>query len=329
MPTEHIEEYNESGVSLRVGIDTDTVWLSQDQLATLFEQTKQNISLHIGNIFYEGELTKESTVKESLTVRTEGNRTVSRKVKYYNLDVIISVGYRVKSQRGTSFRRWATKILNTYLTQRVLVNAGLQGNTHLLHYQQLVKAITTAAKTDRSTALTGDEAEGILFVLEQYAFALDTLDKYDHQQLTIEAKPSEYTWELTYEEGLKQIAVWKKAQNAGALFGNEKDDTFKSSLRSVFQVFNGEELYPSIEEKAANLLYFIVKNHSFSDGNKRIGAGLFIYFMQKNTKLYNRLGEKRIADNALVAITIMIAESKPEEKDFMIKLVVNLINANN
>ncbi len=323
-----IYEAKDGSTQIEVQLENETVWLTQEQMTQLFQTTKQNVSLHIKNVYEEGELEMDSTVKDFLTVRQEGNRTVKRKRKYYNLDVIISVGYRVKSKQGTQFRIWANRILKEYLLQGYVLNERKLQQAEE-KYTDLQKAVALVSQISHRKHLSSNEAKGILEVLEKYAYALETLDKYDHQALEIETNVSTATWELTYEDATQQIAIWKEAQNATKLFGNEKDESFKSSLYTIYQTFDGMELYPSIEEKAANLLYFIVKNHSFSDGNKRIAAGLFAYFLAQNRKLYRIDGTKRIADNALVAITIMIAESKPDEKDMMVKLVVNLINYKN
>jgi prophage maintenance system killer protein len=250
-------------------------------------------------------------------------------VSFYNLDVIISVGYRVKSIQGTQFRQWATQRLKDYLVKGYVLNEKRLKELHY-KYSDLQQAIKLAANAGNIESLSSTEATGILKVIEQYAYALETLDKYDHQKLTIDSDTSETEIQkLSYEEAIHQINIWRDYQKAGKLFGNEKDQSFKSSLETIYQTFDVIDLYPSLEEKAANLLYFVVKNHSFSDGNKRIAAGLFVYFLDMNQKLYNDFGNKRIGDNALVAITIMIAESKSEEKDIMVKLVVNLINSNN
>ncbi len=242
--------------------------------------------------------------------------------------MIISVGYRVKSKQGTQFRIWANRILKEYLLQGYVLNERKLQRAEE-KYTDLQKAVALVSQISHRKHLDSKESQDILLVLESYAYALETLDRYDHQALEIETKSSTDTWVLTYEEATRQIEIWKEVQQATQLFGNEKDESFKSSLYTIYQTFDGIELYPSIEEKAANLLYFIVKNHSFSDGNKRIAAGLFAYFLAQNGKLYRIDGTKRIADNALVAITIMIAESKPDEKDTMVKLVVNLINYKN
>lgn len=314
----------EGKVALEVNLIGETVWLSQKQMGLLFDRDYKTISKHIGNVFKEGELQEKSVVANFATTAEDGK---TYQVKHYNLDVIISVGYRVKSKRGTNFRIWATQVLRNHLINQVNRTQS-QASTEE-KYLQLVKTIDVAASTASTKSLTASEAEGILKVLQDYAYALDTLDRYDHQSLDLETKTVQEVQKLSYKEGIQLINDWRRLQNGTQLFGNEKDESFKSSLDSIYQTFDGVDLYPSIEEKAANLLYFIVKNHSFSDGNKRIAAGLFVYFMDKNNLLYRFDGSKRVGDNALVAITIMIAESKSEEKDIMVKLVVNLINKNN
>ena len=323
-----IEIYKSSDnqIELQVSLDNETVWLNRNQLATLFDRDIKTIGKHINNLFSEGELSKTAVVANFATTAIDGK---TYQVDHYNLDVIISVGYRVKSKQGTQFRQWATQRLKDYLVQGYAINEKRLKEAKG-KFQDLNNAVKLAAKAGNSDLLTTQEAKGILGVIEQYAYALETLDKYDHQKLTIETL-SEQTeiQKLTYESAIEQIKIWRDFQKAGNLFGNEKDQSFKSSLETIYQTFDEIDLYPTIEEKAANLLYFVVKNHSFSDGNKRIAAGLFIYFLSVNNKLLNEFGTKRIGDNALVAITIMIAESKSEEKDTMVKLVVNLINSNN
>lgn len=310
-------------IELQVSLDKDTVWLTQEQLVILFQRDQSVISRHIRNVFKEKELDEKSNMQKMHIANSD------KPVSFYNLDVIISVGYRVNSKQGTQFRQWATQRLKDYLVQGYAINEKRLQEA-VGKFQDLNNAVKLAAKVRNSVALTTGEAKGILGVIEQYAYALETLDKYDHQKLTIDSDTSETEIQkLSYEEAILQINIWRDYQKAGKLFGNEKDQSFKSSLETIYQTFDVIDLYPSLEEKAANLLYFVVKNHSFSDGNKRIAAGLFIYFLDMNQKLYNDLGNKRIGDNALVAITIMIAESKSEEKDIMVKLVVNLINSNN
>jgi prophage maintenance system killer protein len=316
----------DNAIELQVSLDNDTVWLNRQQLAMLFDRDIKTIGKHINNVFFEGELSKKSVVANFATTAIDGK---TYQMEHYNLDVIISVGYRVKSKQGTQFRQWATQRLKDYLVQGYAINEKrLQEATD--KFQDLKNAVKLAAKAGNTEALTSVEAKGILGVIEQYAYALETLDKYDHQKLTIDTSFEETEIQkLSYENAIEQIRIWRDFQKAGNLFGNEKDQSFKSSLETIYQTFDTADLYPTLEEKAANLLYFVVKNHSFSDGNKRIAAGLFIYFLSLNNKLLNDFGTKRIGDNALVAITIMIAESKSEEKDIMVKLVVNLINSNN
>jgi prophage maintenance system killer protein len=314
---------------VQVLFERDTVWLSQKQMSQLFQTSIHNINMHVKSIYEEEELMEVATIQDFLIVQKEGNRNVQRNQKMYNLDVIISVGYRIKSKQGTQFRQWATQRLKDYLVKGYVLN-----EKRLLElnykYTEIKNALKLAANAGNIESLSSTEAKGILKVIETYAYALETLDKYDHQNLTIETVESDLKLQkLSYSEAIQQITIWRDFQKAGKLFGNEKDESFKSSLETIYQTFDGVDLYPSLEEKAANLLYFIVKNHSFSDGNKRIAAGLFIYFLDMNHQLFNVAGNKRIGDNALVAITIMIAESKTDEKDMMIKLVVNLINNNN
>lgn len=314
--------------SIDVTLDQDTVWLSQNQMAELFQSSKQNVSLHINNIFKEGELEKKSTVKDSLTVQNEGKRAIRRKIEQYSLDVIISVGYRIKSKRGTQFRIWANKILKEYLikgyslNEKKLVEQSQQ-------FEALKQTVRLMGNVISAQELSSDEAIGLLKVITDYTYALDVLDKYDHRTLTIEATHAQQSFIFTYEDAIKAINGLRDKFGGSSLFGNEKDESFRGSIAAIYQSFGGQELYPSIEEKAAHLLYFVVKNHSFSDGNKRIAAFLFVWFLEKNHILYREDGAKRIADNALVALTLMIAESKPDEKDIIAQVVVNLINGYN
>jgi prophage maintenance system killer protein len=314
---------DENNIELQVNIDDETVWLTQEQLVLLFQRDQSVISRHIRNVFNEKELDEKSNMQKMHIANSD------KLVSFYNLDVIISVGYRVKSKQGTQFRQWATQRLKDYLVKGYTLNEKRLNELNY-KYSDLQNAIKLASNAGNIENLSSSEAKGILNVIEKYAYALDTLDRYDHQKLTIETLSSEEKInKLTYDEAIKQIIIWRDFQKAGNLFGNEKDKSFESSLATIYQTFDSVDLYPSFEEKAANLLYFVVKNHSFSDGNKRIAAGLFVYFLDMNNKLLNELGNKRIGDNALVAITIMIAESKSEEKEIMTKLVVNLINNKN
>lgn len=317
---------SDNQTQIDVQFDNETVWLNRDQIATLFRRDIKTIGKHVNNVFKEEELDKKSVVAKFATTARDGK---IYQVDFYNLDVIISVGYRVKSKQGTQFRQWATQRLKDYLVKGYALNEKRLKELNY-KYSDLQKAIKLASNAGNIESLSSNEAKGILKVIEDYAYALETLDKYDHQKLTIETSSSQASIKkLTYEEAITQIILWREYQKAGNLFGNEKDQSFRSSLETIYQTFDDTDLYPSFEEKAANLLYFIVKNHSFSDGNKRIAAGLFVYFLDMNNQLLNESGNKRIGDNALVAITIMIAESKSEEKEMMIKLVVNLINNKN
>ncbi|MEI6062156.1 MAG: virulence protein RhuM/Fic/DOC family protein [Bacteroidota bacterium] len=318
---------NDGKSDIVVNLANETVWLSLNDLVTLFDRDKSVISRHIGNVFKEGELDRDSTVAKFATVQQEGDREIKRDIERFNLDVIISVGYRVKSKNGTNFRIWATNILKKYLIENTRKTSD---SAHIADkYRQLFNTIQIAAHTAELDEISATEAQGILKILQQYAYALEILDRYDHNQLPDSETISKEVKELTHIEAKKLITEWQAIENTTTLFGREKDDSFRSSLYSIYQTVNGNDVYPGIEEKAANLLYFIVKNHSFTDGNKRIAAGLFAYFLDMNDALYKRDGSKIIGDNALVAITIMIAESKAEEKDTMVKLVVSLINSNN
>ncbi len=314
--------------SIDVKLEDETLWLTQSQMQELFQQTKQNISLHIKNIYKEQELDNSSTVKESLTVQKEGKRSVKRKIEYYSLDVIISVGYRVKSQRGTQFRIWANKVLKDYLLKGYAVN-DKKLKEHAEQFASLKQTVKLLDNVLQTKSLNSDEALGLLKVITDYTYALEVLDQYDHQLLEIKDTTSKELFQISYLEAIKAIKRLHSKFGGSSLFGNEKDESFQGSLAAIYQPFGRKELYPSVEEKAANLLYFVTKNHSFSDGNKRIAAFLFVWFLEKNATLYKENGEKRIADNALVALTLMIAESKPDEKDMMVKVVVNLINARN
>lgn len=306
--------------SIDVKLENDTVWLSANQMAILFDRDEKTIRKHINNVFSEGELEKENNTH---FLRVDG---VKQPVAFYSLDVIISVGYRVKSQRGTQFRIWANKVLKEYLIKGYAVNKALT-EQHYTELKQLVNVLGRTVKAQE--ALTSDDALNLVEVVADYAYALDTLDKYDYQQLAVEQTTNEAKFRATYEGAMKAIEELKEKFGGSQWFAHEKDDSFKSSIGQIYQTFGGQDLYPSVEEKAAMLLYLVTKNHSFSDGNKRIAATLFLWFMAGNGILYNPDGTKRIADNTLVALTLMIAESRTEEKDVMVKVVVNLINKNN
>ena len=303
-----------------VKLEDETVWLSANQMANLFDRDEKTIRKHINNVFSEGELEKENNTH---FLRVDG---VKQPVAFYSLDVIISIGYRVKSQRGTQFRIWANRVLKEYLVKGYAVNKALTEQ----RYTELKQLVTVLGRTVKAQeALTSEDALNLVEVVSDYAYALDTLDRYDYQQLAVEQTTNEIKFHATYEGAMQAIEELKEKFGGSQWFAHEKDDSFKSSIGQIYQTFGGQDLYPSVEEKAAMLLYLVTKNHSFSDGNKRIAATLFLWFMAGNGILYNPDGSKRIADNTLVALTLMIAESRTEEKDIMVKVVVNLINKNN
>jgi prophage maintenance system killer protein len=314
--------------TVEVRMEKDTVWLNHNQMAQLFETERSVINKHILNIYKTGELEDKTTCAKIAQVQSEGHRKVERKIKHYNLDVIIAVGYRVNSRRGTQFRIWANQILKEYLIQGYALNMSqLQKQAEQL--TELKKVIYLLNDISSKKSLTNNELDVLLNIVSNYAHALDILDQYDFQTLAIENTTKNELYRISYKEAISKIQFIKNKYAYPPLFGKEKDQSFHSSIETIYQTFNGAYLYPSVEEKAANLLYFIVKNHSFVDGNKRIAAMLFLYFLERNNLLYDVYGNKRIADNALVAITLMIAISNPEEKDLLIKVIVNLINKNN
>lgn len=312
-----------------VRMEKETVWLTQAQMAELFQKNRTVITRHINNIFKEGELDKnEVCAKFAHTTRhgaIEGKLQIQETV-VYNLDVIISVGYRVKSQRGVQFRRWANRILKEYLIKGYVINNDIKVGRYN-ELKDVVRLMSRALSLQEKATET--EYSGLFNVITDYVYALDTLDRYDYQTLAVESTTKQEMFRATYENAMAAIGALKDKFGGSQWFANEKDDSFRSSIGQIYQTFAGEDLYPSVEEKAAMLLYLVVKNHSFSDGNKRIAAMLFLWFMEKNGILYGEDGSKRIADNTLVALTLMIAESRTEEKDVMVKVVVNLINQNN
>ena len=313
--------------TFEVNLKEETVWLSQRQMAELFEKDSDTIGLHIKNIFSTSELDEKSTTEEFSVVQLEGKRKVKRKIKFYNLDLIISVGYRVNSKRGNQFRIWATNVLKNHLIQGYSINQKrLQENQAKL--KELQKTARMVERLLLKENLESPEATGLLQVILDYQKALQLLDEYDHQEVKIKKITTREKFRLTYEKARQELQNLKNQYPSG-LFGLEKDQSFSGSIGAIYQSFDGKEVYPSIEEKAAHLLYFVTKNHSFVDGNKRIAASLFIWFLNENGILYKKDGSKRLADNALVALTLLIAESKPEEKDIMIKVIVNLINREN
>ncbi len=318
-----IYQSEDGNTRINVNLQGETVWLSQQQMSELFKTDRTSISRHIKNIYKTEELDKKSTCAFFAQVKDEGFRKVTRKIPYYNLDMIISVGYRVNSKRGTQFRIWANKILKEYLIKGFAINDKITQRK----YEELSQLVHILGRTISSQPeLSNKENLDLISVVTDYTYALDTLDKYDYQKLKIEKTTFENKFIATYDNAILTIQNLKEKFGGSWLFGNEKDDSFKSSIGQIYQTFDGIELYPSVEEKAAMLLYLVTKNHSFSDGNKRIAATLFLWFMQNNGILYNFDGSKRISNGTLVAITLMIAESRPEEKDVMVKVVVNLIN---
>ncbi len=315
--------------SIDVKLEHETVWLNANQMATLFGRDYKTIRKHINNAIKE-ELSGDVVVANFATTTPHGaiqGKCQTHIVEHYNLDVIISVGYRVKSKQGVLFRQWANKVLKEYLIKGYAINNQLTAQ----RYEELSRLVHLLGRTINNEAelLKNDDSRELVNVVTDYAYALDTLDRYDYQQLTIEHTTVEETFRATYESAMTTIHTLKEKFGGSSLFGNEKDDSFKSSIGQIYQTFGGKDLYPSVEEKAAILLYLVVKNHSFSDGNKRIAATLFLWFMQNNGILYNPNGSKRISDGTLVALTLMIAESRTEEKDVMLKVIINLINKRN
>lgn len=315
-----IYQSEDGKTQLDVKLEGETVWLSTKQMAELFDKEESNIRRHVNNVFKEAELTRENNVH---FLHVNG---IKKPVPYYTLDVIISVGYRVHSQRGVRFRQWANSVLKQYLVKGYAINENIRKH-QIAELRQLIQVLGRAIQ--QQPAKTTDESNALFDVVVDYTYALDTLDNYDYQRLHIAKTTKEEPFHATYENAMHEIDMLRQKFGGSVLFGNEKDDSFKSSIGQIYQTFDGTELYPSVEEKAAMLLYLVTKNHSFSDGNKRIAATLFLWFMNNNAILYRPDGTKRIADNTLVALTLMIAESKTEEKDIMVKVVVNLINQAN
>ena len=317
-----------NSIQLEVRMEREMVWVTRQQLAMLFERDYKTISKHINNALKE-ELADEVVVAKFANTTRHGaieDKTQTHEKEYFNLKMVTSVGYRVKSKRGIQFRKWANKILKDYLIKGYAVNERIR-KEQIGELRQLVGMLGRAVQSQ--PLLSTDETNALFEVVTDYTYALDTLDNYDYERLTIEKTTKEEPFHATYENAMEEIHRLREKFGGSVLFGNEKDDSFKSSIGQIYQTFGGEELYPSVEEKAAMLLYLVTKNHSFSDGNKRIAATLFLWFLNNNGILYRKDGSKRLADNTLVALTLMIAESKTEEKDVMVKVVVNLINQRN
>ena len=314
----------DGSVQLNVKLENETVWLTQSQMAELFGRDRTVITRHINNCYKEGELDKNITCAKFAHMGKDQDQTYETTM--YNLDVIISVGYRVKSIQGTRFRQWANSVLKQYLIKGYVINQQLK----LDRYNELKDVVRLMGRAiGMQEKVTTDEYSGLFNVISDYVYALDTLDHYDYQSLSIQQTTKNEPFRATYDNAMEAINALKDKFGGSQWFANEKDDSFKSSIGQIYQTFGGEELYPSVEEKAAMLLYLVVKNHSFSDGNKRIAAMLFLWFLNNNRVLYAEDGHKRIADNTLVALTLMIAESRTEEKAVMVKVVVNLINKEN
>ncbi len=310
---------------VEVSLREQTVWLDAHQMATLFRRDRSVIVRHIHNIYETKELDHKATCARNAQVAKDGR---IRQMDVYNLDMIISVGYRVNSKRGTQFRIWATNVLRQHLVNGYTLNEKhLQAQSARL--RELQHAIGLIGQIADHKALTSDEAGALIRVVNDYAYGLDLIDAYDHRNVAVTDTHERTARPLGYAEATKAIDDLRRHYGAGDLFGRQKDDSFRGAIVNVFQTFDGQELYPSIEEKAANLLYFLVRDHPFIDGNKRIAAFLFLWFLERNGVLYRSDGTKRIADNALVALTLMVAESKPQEKDLIVKMTVNLINRKN
>lgn len=317
---------SKNGPSLEVRLKEDSVWLTQNQIAYLFDVQKAAISKHIRNIFQSGELDEKSTVSKMETVQIEGNRKITRELTYYNLDMIISVGYRVNSQKATQFRIWATKTLKDYLIKGYSIN-----EKRLLsvrnNFNELTETIEFLKNKVKHELLAGQE-QAILSLLSDYSKSLSLLEQYDKDKISIRKKEKE-KYKINYQDALSVIKKIKSElitkKEASQIFGQEQDNNLKAILGNIYQTFEGEELYPSLEEKAAHLLYFIIKDHPFSDGNKRIASFLFIYYLDKNNFLYKKSGERKINDNALTSLALLIAVSDPKDKDKMIKIVTNLL----
>lgn len=323
-----IYQTDDGRTQIDVRLEQDTVWLTANQMVMLFDRDDKTIRKHINNAIKE-ELSDSVVVAKFATTTRHGaveGKTQTHLVSYYNLDVIISVGYRVKSKQGVVFRRWANRVLKDYLVKGYAINDKI----HKEQIGELRQLVGMLGRTiQNQPLLSNDETNALFNVVTDYSYALDTLDNYDYQRLVIDKTTKEEPFHATYENAMQAILSLKERFGESALFGNEKDDSFKSSIGQIYQTFDGVDLYPSVEEKAAMLLYLVTKNHSFSDGNKRIAATLFLWFLNNNRILYRADGSKRIEDNTLVALTLMIAESRPEEKDVMVKVIVNLINKNN
>lgn len=313
----------DGSISLDTKLENDTIWLTQDMIVTLFNSSKANISEHISHIFQEEELDRESTVRNFRTVRKEGSRNVSRNLEYYNLDIIIAVGYRVNSKIATKFRKWATNTLKEYLTKGYVINEKMLKDQQC-KIQTLQSTVSLLTRSIQNQISTVDQAQDVANILDNFAKGLDLLDNFDHKTLDTKGVTQKEAVVISESEFLKVIDKMK-SEFASDVFANPKDGSFASSVNQIYQTFGGNDCYPTLEEKAAMLLYLITKNHSFSDGNKRIAASCFLYFLNKNNMLYKN--NLPIIDNGtLFALTLLIAESKPEEMEIMKQIVVSVLN---
>ncbi|MDP8267792.1 MAG: virulence protein RhuM/Fic/DOC family protein [Candidatus Tenebribacter davisii] len=323
-----IEIYTQKGLpKINVRLEKDTVWLNQYQISELFQSERSVINKHINNIYKSGELKRSATCAKIAQVQIEGQRKVSRSILYFNLDMFISVGYRVNSKTATQFRIWATNVLRDHLVKGYTINEK-RLEAQAQKYKELQNSVKLLENVLSLDEITQDQARGIIEVVTDYAYALEILDQYDYKKLIVSKITKKEHFKLDYTAGIQIIQNLKKQFGGSKIFGVEKDESFKSSIASIYQSAGGADAYPSVEEKAAHLLYFVTKNHSFVDGNKRIAATLFVYFLNQNKILYRKDGSKRLPDTTLVALTVLIAQSKPVEKDTIIKVIVNLINKN-
>lgn len=324
-----IYETSDHQSQIEVKLAEDTVWLNQYQIAELFHGSRTNIVEHIQNIYKTGELEGTSTCRKFRQVRKEGKRQVVREIDHYNLDMIISVGYRINSKQGTHFRIWATQRLKEYIVKGYTLNEK-QLTQLSQNLQELEKAVLLVKQYGQSTALSVAEAKGLLDIITNYTHSFILLNQYDSKTLAVGKWSESITYEIKYDEAISAIGKLKKElikqKGASDIFGNQKDESFKGILGNIVQTFEGKYLYPSVEAQAAHLLYFTIKNHPFTDGNKRIGAFLFVWFLEKNKHRFKKNGELKINDNALVALALLVAQSHPDDKEIMIQLIMNLIN---
>jgi death-on-curing family protein len=308
-------------LELKSDYSNQTIWASRMQMAEIFNVNPQAISKHIHNIYKDRELEKIATSSKMELVQMEADREVKRKVDFYNLEMIISVGYRINTVKGTKFRQWATQTLKLHIIEGFTIN-----KKRLEELGKMVQLIEQSGKTE---SIQLQEAKGLLEILSNYTKSFVLLNQYDSHSIATGQLNENITYQIHYDEAKAAIDELKKQliskKEATELFGKEKDKSFKSSLSSIVQTFGGHYLYPSIEEQAAHLLYFVIKNHSFNDGNKRIGAFLFVWFLDKNKHRFKKSGELKINDNGLTAIALLVAQSQPAEKELMVQLIINLI----